>query len=197
MRCRDWFTVDFPRTVTLIFIYSMLCGNWLIFRIDFMFNKRQYHYHGKRFAWCLFYILIFERRTSSVTLYVAYKKGTYPNFDNCWQSPWTSCWVITLPDRNVRWPRCVIPHEPNTVWGAMWTCKQKNVAWWILQSCKSIYVTSKCQKVSHCRRSRIFALFWVLTSSVFLLIIVTIFDNYESVCYAFDYVLLSLALIVR
>jgi len=35
-----------------------------------MFNKRQYLYHGKRFAWCLFYILIFERRTSSVTLQV-------------------------------------------------------------------------------------------------------------------------------
>ena len=70
IRCRAWFRVDFPRTVTLIFIYSMLCGNWLIFRIDFMFNKRQYLYHGKRFAWCLFYILIFERRTSSVTLQV-------------------------------------------------------------------------------------------------------------------------------
>ena len=29
---------------------------------------------------------------------------------------------------------------------AMWTCEQRNVAWWVLQSCKSIYVTSKCQK---------------------------------------------------
>jgi len=28
----------------------------------------------------------------------------------------------------------------------MWTCEQRNVAWWVLQSCKSIYVTSKGQK---------------------------------------------------